>query len=184
MRLWKGGNRSNWFKKHAVNHKETIYHRQQCLLNAATMAKHLIFFHGGVVHKTDVIVHVEAEKRPWRQTDEDQSSPGRDNVEKLSCYSFSCSHQICLWLWSRWSRKNCDAERQKQVEEFKKKATQLAALPGWTRWCALTCGMIRSSLMYMSCSTPADLQRDEPVSLLHFNIQTLTGRRARARRHI
>ncbi len=41
------------------------------------------------------------------------------------------------------------------------------------RHIALTCGIIRSSLMYISCSTPADLQREE-LSLIKMNFNIMS----------
>lgn len=57
------------------------------------MTKHLVFFHGGVVHKTDVIVHVEAEKRPWRQTDRWRTIWSR---------TWQCWEAIMLQLFLLW----------------------------------------------------------------------------------
>lgn len=63
--------------------KEGLFPQRMSSPAEKTFSPHLILFHGGVVHETDVIVHVEAEKRPWRQTDEEESAGGESLCVQL-----------------------------------------------------------------------------------------------------
>lgn len=108
--------------------------------------------------------------------DKQMNNPVQDatmlrNYHTTAFPALTCSHQICLWLWSRWSRKNCDAERQKRLRSLRKyNSTRCIA-----RLDSLMCSYMWDDQILLNVHEllhpcrPAEGRTCEPHSLQHPN---------------